>query len=105
MTFSMMLRTTKTPQQADGHIWRRQDVPEDRKFILPCSTQVIATKGLPGRQGLGIHHRPEELDKAQYNHDPDYAMLRRWTGEYAKLLETFYPDLPVTAAGAECAAV
>lgn len=78
--FLGMIRSTGRPQQADGSIWKRQGIEDDKKFLIPCSTQVIATKGLPGRKGLGIHHTYEELEKNGYHPDPELEQLSKWVG-------------------------
>lgn len=69
------------PQQMDGAIWRRSGIEDARKHLIPCSTNVIAIKGVPGRKGLGIHHTFEELKANGYTHDPEGEMLRKWVGE------------------------
>ena len=56
------------------------------KKLIPASiidlynnpTTVIGLKGLPGRPGLGVGHRPKTRDDWQY--DEDYAKLIEWLG-------------------------
>lgn len=46
---------------------------------------VVGIKGLPGRVGLGVGHRPD----ARWTPDPDLAQLRAWIGEDADLYAAF----------------
>lgn len=75
------LRKHSRPQQLDGHIWRRANVPDSAKLLIPCSILTIAIKGVPGRKGLGIHHTKQELENTKYKDDPDGEVLRQWVGE------------------------
>lgn len=92
--FLGMLRSSGRPQQADGSIWKRQGIEEEKKFLIPCSTQVIATKGLPGRKGLGIHHTYEELQQNGYQDDPHLQLLTRWAGDSAANYASMYLGKP-----------
>jgi len=47
--------------------------------------QVISTKGLPGRPGIGIGHRPQ----GDWKKDPALNQLREWIGDYADLYAGF----------------
>lgn len=80
-TLQNFVRSNRRPDTADSSIWRRCGVPEPKKHLMPMSSMVLAVKGVPGRQGLGIHHSAEELTKAAYAHDPDGALLKHWLGE------------------------
>jgi hypothetical protein len=42
---------------------------------------VVGIKGLPGRVGLGIGHKPPN---EKWAHDPDLAQLREWIGDDVK---------------------
>ncbi len=44
---------------------------------------VIGIKGLPGRTGIGIGHRPDQ--GAGWHHDPYHETLRKWLGSDADL--------------------
>jgi glycosyltransferase involved in cell wall biosynthesis len=50
------------------------------------SEQSVGIKGLPGRRGIGIGHRPSG---AQWKPDPNLAVLRSWIGSDAALYEQF----------------
>jgi hypothetical protein len=52
-------------------------------FIDPT---VVGIKGMPGRPGIGMGHRPH----AGWTPDPDLAQLRAWIGDDADLYEGFY---------------
>lgn len=52
-----------------------QAVPDAVKSLERTAT-VVGIKGLPGRPGLGIGHRPN----GHWTHDPDGRMLRQWIG-------------------------
>jgi hypothetical protein len=41
---------------------------------------VVGIKGLPGRKGLGLGHRPDH----RFTPDPDFAKLREWIGADAE---------------------
>lgn len=75
------------PFTLDSQIWRSSGLTAEEKSIIPCST-VISIKGMPGRRGLGIHHRPEEL--TDYTPDPDLQQLRRWIGDDADAYAKYY---------------
>lgn len=92
------LREHPRPQQMDGALWKRLGIPDSRKYLIPCSTQVIALKGLPGRGGLGIHHTLEELNKNGYRHDPDATVLKQWLAEDAEPYLSLYEPPAVTDA-------
>lgn len=78
-----------TPQQLDGTLWKRSKVCGCKKILLPESRHVIAIKGMPGKAGLGIHHKPEELKG--YKSDPKLKQLAKWVGEQdAGLYREFY---------------
>jgi hypothetical protein len=57
----------------DGHFWRL--VPAGRQSLVHTST-VVGIKGLPGRPGLGLGHRPGN----GWTRDPDMVKLREWIG-------------------------
>lgn len=45
---------------------------------------VIGMKGLPGRAGLGIGHRPKRSPSKRWAHDPSKRVLREWLGPDAE---------------------
>lgn len=62
----------------DNLLW--QSVPNSEKKIHSDYT-VIGMKGLPGRPGLGVGHRPKAGHNRRWHDDPSYAQLRSWVGE------------------------
>lgn len=62
----------------DTNFWR--SVPQTR-WALTGRMTCIGIKGLPGRPGLGIGHRPDR----GWTPDPSLAQLREWIGEDADL--------------------
>lgn len=66
----------------DGRFW--EAVPRYHWNLLPTSTS-LGIKGLPGRPGLGVGHRPTGTG---WKTDPDCAQLQAWIGaEDAALYE------------------
>lgn len=61
----------------DGGFWREalRD-RKDRCAVSEAAGQTLGLKGLPGRAGLGVGHRPG----ADWEQDPDAIALRRWIG-------------------------
>ena len=57
--------------------WRLWNSPLKKKF-LPVGN-VIGIKGLPGRSGIGIGHRPERNPEL-WNDDTSYEALERFVG-------------------------
>jgi glycosyltransferase involved in cell wall biosynthesis len=41
---------------------------------------VVGIKGLPGRKGLGIGHRPRQGFSRRWRRDPDFSLLQAWVG-------------------------
>lgn len=41
---------------------------------------MVGIKGLPGRTGLGIGHRPRRSSRRPWQRDEDLSILRRWVG-------------------------
>lgn len=60
----------------DRHFW--DALPRSHWDVHDIDT-VVGIKGLPGRKGLGIGHRPDN----KWTPDHDGHMLRRWVGEDA----------------------
>lgn len=59
----------------DGLFWR--SLTADRKRLQHTAT-AIGIKGLPGRPGLGLGHRPEII--TTWTPDPSLTVLRAWIG-------------------------
>jgi glycosyltransferase involved in cell wall biosynthesis len=61
---------------------------EPRQQLAKGPQTVIGIKGLPGRVGLGIGHRPKDTTQRRWNKDPHMIKLKEWAGahwkEYAK---------------------
>lgn len=63
----------------DGTFWA--SLHYKNKFLTKQST-VIGIKGLPGRPGLGLGHRPETSRRWQT--DPTGLVLKEWLGPHAE---------------------
>ena len=64
----------------DRRLWTR--IPDNRQH-LHDEPGVVGIKGLPGRPGLGMGHRPDAATKRKrhWQADPAGATLRDWVGE------------------------
>lgn len=71
----------------DFTLWSRTP---DRERSLARTDTVLGIKGLPGRPGLGVGHRPGP----QWNRDPELTQLREWIGEDAELYSQFQRRAP-----------
>lgn len=67
----------------DGRLWRH--VPRSRWTLRDAGT-ALGIKGLPGRAGLGLGHRPT----ADWYPDLELVRLREWIGDAADLYAPFY---------------
>jgi hypothetical protein len=63
----------------DVRLWRNQPTP-----LFLHTSFCIGMKGLPGRAGIGIGHRPD-WNPQSWKHDPDLSILRNWMGTDTKL--------------------
>ena len=61
----------------DRHFW--DSLPTDEKDVHAINT-VVGIKGLPGRKGLGMGHRPDH----RWRRDKDGATLIDWIGKDAE---------------------
>ena len=66
----------------DATLWRA--IPRTQWAFTNRMT-VVGIKGLPGRVGLGIGHRPD----ARWTPDPELVQLRAWLGEDAERYAPF----------------
>jgi glycosyltransferase involved in cell wall biosynthesis len=66
----------------DTMLWRQ--TPRDR-WAIAHELTVLGIKGLPGRAGLGVGHRPG----VGWTPDADLAKLRSWIGDDAELYAGF----------------
>ncbi len=64
----------ESSEYIDVRLW--ESSPSHRYFS-DC-TQVIGMKGLPGRPGLGMGHRPDS--SSEWQKDSDLSVLRDWIG-------------------------
>lgn len=71
-------------QFIDVRLW---ETWQGSKKLIPDSG-VIGMKGMPGRPGIGIGHRPE-IQRSEWYDDGNLATLRRWIGDDVKLYEPF----------------
>lgn len=72
---------TRATPFIDLELWR---ACQDR--ILVQAENVVSIKGLPGRPGVGVGHRPHGT---AWTSDPDLAQLYRWLGREASLYAQF----------------
>lgn len=90
----------RRPEQLDGYIWKRAGLTDKSKSIIPGGTMTVGMKAMPGRGGLGIHHRLEEVVAAGYTPDLDLVQLRRWIGEdYLNYLPFHTPETQPSSSG------
>jgi hypothetical protein len=75
----------------DSRFWA-QLAPAVRSLVR--SGTCVGIKGLPGRHGLGLGHRPEVIRR--WSFDPQWHVLRQWVGRDAEV----YAALPRQAATA-----
>lgn len=75
----------------DQRVWRR--VPQNR-WSLKLAGTALGIKGLPGRAGLGLGHRPT----ADWKPDLNLVQLRAWIGDAADLYAPFYAPSPALPA-------
>lgn len=61
---------------------------QDRQALAIGPKTVIGIKGLPGRPGLGIGHRPKNQRNRKWGEDPSMKKLREWIGEAWKEYES-----------------
>jgi glycosyl transferase family 2 len=67
----------------DAKLWRH--VPR-REWAVESVGTALGIKGLPGRAGLGLGHRPT----ADWKRDPELETLRTWIGADAERYAPFY---------------
>ena len=72
----------------DMRLW--EPIPDVRYLLVPTA-QVVSIKGLPGRPGIGIGHRPH----GDWKKDPVLAQLRAWIGADADLYVNFTNEVLV----------
>lgn len=70
------------PNFIDVRLW--ESVPG----FLRQDHHTVGIKGLPGRPGIGIGHRPD-MSRGDWHHDPNLIKLREWVGDDVALYEPF----------------
>lgn len=75
----------------DATLWG--SLPTETWRLDPSST-VVGIKGLPGRAGLGVGHRPHG---PEWKPDPACKQLRAWVGSDAAFYADFYGSLVRTS--------
>lgn len=74
----------------DTVFWAR--IPRERQSLEETRT-VVGIKGLPGRAGLGLGHRPDR----HWTDDTDLLQLRDWVGDDVDLYAPLYRPAPPPA--------
>lgn len=57
-----------------------------RKLVINNKPICVGIKGLPGRTGIGIGHRPDE---GGWSFDRDFSTLRNWVGSDVEIYKKF----------------
>ena len=70
--FNALAAVAQLQKRIDIDLW---GLWQDKK-ILTKGTSVVGIKGLPGRAGIGVGHRPDFG-----THDPNGDILRAWIGQ------------------------
>jgi len=68
----------------DVRLWRKAYEPG----ALIDLRMSVGIKGLPGRPGIGIGHRPEIMADA-WKPDPELTVLREWIGDDVRMYQEF----------------
>jgi glycosyltransferase involved in cell wall biosynthesis len=69
----------------DARLWGLVPAQSSRTYR---AHMAVGIKGLPGRPGIGIGHRPDET----WNDDPGLTKLYEWAGEYAETYACFWEE-------------
>ena len=69
----------------DSRLWNKKV----KKFVFCDDVTAIGMKGLPGRKGIGIGHRPSSA----FNKDKDFKVLKQWLKNYPEDYIDFYINL------------
>lgn len=70
----------------DQRLWQRAG-NRSLRVGLPTG-RVVGMKGLPGRPGIGIGHRPDSRPQ-EWTADPELKVLREWIGSDIELYREF----------------
>jgi hypothetical protein len=63
----------------DVRLWKLATKPHKSITFAANAGHHVGLKGLPGRAGIGVGHRPG-LFGADWKHDPNHDKLREWLG-------------------------
>jgi hypothetical protein len=75
----------ESPQFIDYRLWAGCGAANSELIAVD---RVVGIKGLPGRPGIGVGHRPDERP-GQWTADPELTVLREWIGEDVELYREF----------------
>ena len=75
---------TQTSEFIDVRLWRSQFFQFTSKSKLLETKYCVGMKGLPGRAGIGIGHRPERNPRMWVN-DQNLSVLTSWIGSDCQL--------------------
>jgi hypothetical protein len=67
----------------DARLWQ---MPQ-RRLLLNIG-RCVGMKGLPGRPGIGVGHRPDTR-RGEWTEDKDLAVLREWIGDDVEMYREF----------------
>lgn len=76
----------REPDFIDGRLWMQ--VRGDHRDLKCVGTGCIGIKGMPGRAGIGVGHRPHDCTAA-WGDDQDLIVLRTWVGDDVELYKEF----------------
>lgn len=82
--FERMVRWCVARDSYGIDTWFWRSVPREQWGLVGAPT-VVGIKGLPGRAGLGVGHRPD----ARWTDDPALAQLGEWIGADAAIYADF----------------
>jgi hypothetical protein len=68
---------TKKARFIDMTLFKRSNIPFEKMGLFSGENLAIGIKGLPGRGGIGMGHRPG----LQLVPDPDMSKLKEWIGD------------------------
>ncbi len=60
------------------------------KRLYPYAGICVGIKGLPGRPGIGMGHRPKPPPRRRWNDDPEMSTLQGWLGQDAANYAKYY---------------
>jgi hypothetical protein len=75
---SLFEEALDVPRTIDAAFWSRAKLEGVSTFIFVDTGLVCGMKGLPGRPGIGLGHRPHRKD---WRTDTNFSILKSWVGE------------------------